>query len=116
MVDVSRGKGGMDIWGDRNPKVKDTLDSAPLELVNKLGKGFRPVGYVWERQSDVEICFEPSKPFATVASLPSQPSSGENTLRLVFIVPLGSELVGLRVGKTSVARCNLKAGEARADY
>jgi len=116
MVDVSRGKGGMDIWGDRNPKVKDTIDSAPLELVNKLGKGFRPVGYVWERQSDVEICFEPSKPFATVASLPSQPSSGENTLRLVFIVPLGSEIVGLRVGKTSVARCNLKAGEARADY
>jgi len=116
MVDVSRGKGGMDIWGDRNPKVKDTVDSAPLELVDKRGKGFRPVGYVWERQSDVEICFEPTKPFATVASLPPQPSSGENTLRLVFIVPLGSEIVGLRVGKISVATCDLKAGEARADY
>jgi len=116
MVDVSRGTGGMDIWGDRNPKVKEMLDSSPLELVDKRGKGFRPVGYVWERQSDVEISFEPSKPFATVASLPPQPSSGENTLRLVFIVPLGSEIVGLRVGKTSVARCSLKAGEARADY
>lgn len=117
MVDVSRGKErGMDIWGDRNPKVKEILGSAPLELVDKRGKGFRPVGYVWERLSDVEISFEPTKPFATVDALPSQPSSGENTLRLVFIVPLGSEIVGLRVGKISVARCTLKAGEARADY
>lgn len=117
MVDVSRGKErGMDIWGDRSPKVKEILSSAPLELVDKRGKGFRPVGYVWERLSDVEISFEPTKPFATVDALPSQPSSGENTLRLVFIVPLGSEIVGLRVGKISVARCSLKAGEARADY
>jgi hypothetical protein len=117
MVDVSRGRErGMDIWGDRDTKVKELVDSSPLELVDRLGKGFRPVGYVWERQTDVEICFEPSKPFPTVASLPPQPSSGENSLRLVFIVPIGSEIVGLRVGKISVARCSVKAGEARADY
>jgi len=116
MVDVSRRPDGMDIWGDRNPKVKDAADGSPLELVDSKGKGYRPVGFVWERQQDVEITFEPSKPIPNVGSLPPQPTSGENTLRLIFIVPVGSEIRGLRVGKIPVARCSLKAGEARADY
>ncbi|MSR44783.1 MAG: CvpA family protein [Phycisphaerales bacterium] len=115
MVDASRREDGIDIWGDGSPSVKALGRDLALELVDSKGKGYKPTGYVWERQGDVEIRFEPSKPFQRLADLPPQPSSGEQTLKLVFVVPTDIEIVGIRVGKTLVGTCTVIAKGGRTD-
>lgn len=86
LVDASRIESGIDMWGDRSKTFKELGFDIAFELVDSRGKGYKPVGYIWERQSDVEICFDPSKPFQRMSDLPMQPSSGEHKLKLVFVL------------------------------
>ncbi len=114
MVDVTRG-GKIDMWGDGSKTFKELGKEVPLELVDSLQKAYKPVGYVWERQSDVEIRFEPSKPFKKISELPPQPQSGEHRLQLVFIVPVGTVIQGIRIGKTLIGTCNVTAKNGFSD-
>ena len=115
MVDVSRTQSGIDMWGDRSDSFKKLGRDVALELVDSLGKGYKPVGYVWERINDVEIFIDPGKPFQKISELPPQPSSGENKLKLVFIVPSKTSLVGIRIGKTLIGTCAVVAKEGQTD-
>ena len=115
MLDASRTTNGIDIWGDRSKTFKELGRDLPLEIVDSQGKGYKAVGWVWERQDEVEIRFSPSDPVKRIAALPSQPGSGEHKLRLVFIVPDKTEIVAIRIGKTAIARCQLTATQGRSD-
>ena len=115
MVDASRVSDGLDIWGDRSQTFKQLGKDVALELVDSRGNGYRPVGYVWIRQGDVEIRFEPAKPFARIGDLPAQPSSGEHKLLLVFVLPNNADIVGVRLGKTLIGTCKVKAANGISD-
>ena len=115
LVDASRIESGIDMWGDRSKTFKELGLDIAFELVDSRGKGYKPVGYVWERQEDVEICFDPSKPFQRISDLPMQPSSGEHKLKLVFILPVNTEIKSIRKGKTTIATCEVTAKGGRSD-
>lgn len=115
MLDASRRSNGIDMWGDRSKSFKDLGTDVALELVDSHGKGYKPVGHIWERQADVELSFDPSKPIQKISALPPQPSSGEHKLKLVFIVPVNTVIVGIRMGKTLIGTCELKAVNGRTD-
>ncbi len=111
LVDASRREGGLDIYGDGSTAFKALGTDKPLELIDTRGKGYKPVGWVWERTGDVEIRFDTSKPVQRISDLPRQPSSGEHKLRLVFVVPTGTEITGFRVGKTVIGRCDVTVSD-----
>ena len=115
LLDVSRREGGIDLYGDGSAAIKALGRDVPLELVDSRGKGYKPTGYIWERTNDVELNYEPSKPIQKLSQLPSQPSSGENKLKLVFVVPLGTNITGVRLGKTIIGRCDVTAKEGGLD-
>ena len=115
MLDVSRYDGGLDLYGDGSAAIKALGRDGALELVDSRSKGYKPTGYVWERQSDVEINYEPGKPIQKLSQLPNQPSSGENKLKLVFVVPVGTNITGVRLGKTIIGRCDLTAKDGLLD-
>jgi hypothetical protein len=107
LLDASRRDGGLDIYGTGDAAVKALGRDVPLELVDSRGKGYRPVGWVWERIGDVELCFEPGKPVSKLSDLPNQPSSGEHKLRLVFTIPTDTVISAIRVGKTVIGSCGV---------
>ncbi|MSR69751.1 MAG: CvpA family protein [Phycisphaerales bacterium] len=115
LLDVSRRKGGLDLYGDGSAAIKALGRDIPLELVDSRSKGYKPTGYIWERQNDVEINYEPGKPIQKLSQLPSQPSSGENKLKLIFVVPVGTNITGVRLGKTMIGRCNVTAKDGGVD-
>ncbi len=115
MVDASRRPQGLDMWGDRSKAFKELGSNVSLELVDSHGKGYKPIGYVWERQADVEMSYDPSTPFQKISDLPPQPSSGEHKLKLVFVVPINTDIVGVRMGKTLIGKCAVTAKNGRSD-
>lgn len=115
MVDASRIQNGIDMWGDRSKTFKELGNDVSLELVDSNGKFYKPVGYVWERLNDIELCIQPSKPFQKISDLPSQPSSGEQRLQLIFIVPTNTIVVGIRKGKSLIGTCSVTATAGRTD-
>ncbi len=115
LLDVSRRDDGLDLYGDRSETIKALGRDVALELLDSKGKGYKPTGYVWERQSDVELNYEPGKPIAKLSQLPSQPSSGEHKLKLVFVVPVGTNITGVRLGKTIIGRCDVTANNGGVD-
>lgn len=106
LLDASRRLGGIDIYGDGLAAYKAIGRDQPLELVDSRGKAYKPIGWVLDRPGDVELAFDPSRPISRLSDLPSQPSSGEHKLRVIFVVPTGVELTGLRIGKTIIGRCS----------
>lgn len=115
MVDASRISGGIDIYGDGSAAFKALGRDLPLEILDGRGKAYKPVGYVWERRDDVELLFEPGKPIQRLSDLPNQPSSGEHKLKLVFVVPEGVTITGIRLGKTVIGRCDVVVGKSITD-
>ncbi len=111
LVDATRKADGtgIDMWGDRSKTFKELGTDVPIELVDSMGKTTKPCGYIWERQNDVQIFFQPSKLIMKVSELPRQPSSGEHKLKLVFIVPVNSNITGIKLGKTLIGTCNIQA-------
>jgi hypothetical protein len=103
------------MWGDRSKTFKELGNDVSLELVDSNGKFYKPVGYVWERLNDIELCIQPSKPFQKISDLPSQPSSGEQRLQLIFIVPTNTNIVGIRKGKSLIGTCSVTATAGRTD-
>lgn len=111
LVDASRLEDGIDIYGEGSPAFKALGTDLPLELVDSRGKGYKPVGWVWERTGDVELHFDPAHPVQRISDFPRQPSSGEHKLKLVFVIPTNVELTGVRMGKTIIGRCSVSVRE-----
>ena len=90
-------------------------DSATPMLVDSLGRTYRAIGYIYDRGGDaVDLSLSPRKPIATVADLPQLSQSGGRSLRIIFSVTEGVQLVGFRLGEIPVAKCNLMvAGPGR---
>ena len=82
-------------------------DNATPMLVDSLGRTYRPIGYIYDQGEKVKISLSPRKPISTVADLPQLSQSGRRSLRIIFSVTEGVQLVGLRLGDIPVASCNL---------
>ncbi len=111
LVDATRFANGtgIDMWGDRSKTFKELGTDVSIELVDSIGKTTKPCGYIWERQNDIQIFFQPSKLIMKLSELPKQPSSGEHKLKLVFIVPVNSNIKGIKLGKMLIGTCNVIA-------
>lgn len=117
LVDATRFANGtgIDMWGDRSKTFKELGTDVSIELVDSIGKTIKPCGYIWERQNDVQIFFQPSKLIMKISELPKQPSSGEHKLKLVFIVSVNSNITGIKLGKMLIGTCNVVAKGGNKD-
>ncbi|MEE8154065.1 MAG: CvpA family protein [Phycisphaerales bacterium] len=97
-----------------NPALRQQAgDNATLKLVDSLGRPYSPIGYIYDRGDSVDLSLSPRRPIRTVAELPQLSQSGGRTLRIIFSVTEGVQLVGLRLGDIPVASCNLTAASPR---
>jgi hypothetical protein len=112
MLDVSRGQSlAVDVYDSQLAMNRN----AQIALVDSQGNQYRPAGYVWEKTDKVELFFDSTRLIASIGQLPSLPSSGAHTLKLVFKVPEGSTIVAVKVGDTVVAKTNVMAVDSQAD-
>ncbi len=110
-VNVSRGKSPIDIWGDKNEARNIEGTSAPLLLVDSTGQTYQPRGYLHKRELArlLSILLDPTNGVRNLSELPSLSTAGKDQLELVFIIPEGRKIIGLKLGDTTVARFNFTA-------
>ena len=101
-VDVSRGRPGS-IFGRIADEAGD--DAVPM-LVDSDGHTYTAIGYLYEMTQGVEIRLNPRQGLSA-DQIPHLPTSGNQKLRMVFLVTVNSTIIGLQYGDAIVARCNL---------
>ncbi len=101
-VDVSRGRPGS-IFGR---VAEDAGDNPVPMLVDSKGHIYTAIGYIHERADGIEIRLHPRQGLAA-DQVPHLPTSGNQKLRMIFLVTVNSTIIGLQYGDVSVARCNL---------
>ena len=103
-VDVSRTTSPADIFG----AIRQQVDAgARPMLVDQRGNTYSPIGFIHERPGKVRIKLDPGRGVGSIGDLPKLPSSGKQTLKLVFRVTEGITLVAFKVGDLTVGTCNV---------
>lgn len=102
-LDVSR-RNTADLYGPVRSQVDE--DAVPF-LVDRNGNRYRPIGYVYDDTSFIEILLDPKRGAGTLRDLPELPSAGDHTLQLIFRVTEGAELVRFQLDNTVVANVDL---------
>lgn len=102
-VDVSRGSSPADIFGPVQQRAGD--DAAP-QLIDGDGNSYTAIGFIHEGADGVRIMLDPGHGIGSMADLPALPSSGAETLRLIFRVTEGVTIVGLKLGDETVGTCS----------
>ena len=84
-------------------------------LVDSSGRGYQPIGYIWERPGEVEISLDPANGVSALRDLPSLSSAGTDKLYLVFRITTGTQLRGFVVGDTTLGLCDLTVPDQNSD-
>jgi hypothetical protein len=103
-LDVSRGK----VCDVEAARTRSGETATPV-LVDSNGQTFKPIGYILDRGDEVEIFLNPSVPISALNELPSLPTAGTHTLRLVFRVTKGVTIAGFKVGDQTLGTSTLLA-------
>ncbi|MCA9291383.1 MAG: CvpA family protein [Phycisphaerales bacterium] len=94
-----------------DPAFRQSLgDDARPMLVDSEGNTYSPIGFhemIGGSGREVRVYINSSDRIRSLDELPAQPSSGVNTLTLMFHVTEGATIVGFRVGSEWVANANL---------
>lgn len=80
---------------------------ARIELVDRQGRTYPCIGYMWEKSTGYEVKLDPANYVATIEDIPILPRASSDRLRLIFLVTENATLIGLRFGDVSVGRCDL---------
>lgn len=88
--------------------------NAKIVLVDAQGRTYQPVGYIHQKPGNItEIKVDFQRYLSTMRDLPSLPTAGGQTLRLLFSVTEGATVAGLKVGDITVGICNLVVADQR---
>lgn len=103
-VDVSRGRAA-DIFG----RVRERAgENAEIVLVDRDGRPYFPIGYIHERPDmKTRIKLDTVRFMSKFSDLPSLPSAGTHTLKLLFQVTENAVVEGLKMGEVTVGTCTL---------
>lgn len=88
-------------------------DNAAPALVDSQGMTYSAIGFLYDLGDKVRVSMLPRKRIRTIADLPQLSQTGGRTLRVIFRVTEGVQLVGLRLGDIDVASCNLTVTSRR---
>lgn len=103
-LDVSR-NGPADIFGEARQQAGD---GARIALVDSKGRTYSPIGYIHQKPGgEATIVLDPENSVATLDDLPIPPSSGAETLRLIFTITVGADITSLRFGDVTIGSCNV---------
>ena len=103
-LDVSRGT----VCDVEAARTRSGETATPL-LVDSNGQTFKPIGYILDRGDEVEIFLNPSVPINALNELPSLPTAGTHTMKLIFRVTKGATIAGFKVGDSTVGTSTLVA-------
>ena len=109
-LDISRGRGSIDLWNDRSTVRQDAGPGAKLALVDDLGRFYFPIGYIHATAGGdrmVEISLARAGTYADIDTFPNLSSSGADQLYAIFTPAIGRKIVGIRLGDEWVARADL---------
>jgi hypothetical protein len=101
-LDVSR-NGPADIFR----LLTQIPENATLALVDSTGTEYSPIGYMHRRQDGTEIRLRPSRRLRSIEQFPVLPTSGTESLTLIFYVTEEVTLTAFRFGDYTVGTCNL---------
>lgn len=102
---VTRG-GPADIFG----AVRKQAGAGAIPvLVDSNQITYTPIGYIFDRGAKVDIKLVPAKRIRSLDELPQLSTSGGRTLRVLYRVSEGVQIVSLRLGNVTVATCNVRA-------
>ena len=110
-VNISRGKSPIDIWGDKSDARTNEGTSAPLLLVDSTGQTYQARGYLHKRELArlLSMYLDPTDGVKNLSELPSLSTAGKDQLELIFVIPEGRKIIGLKLGETTIARFNFTA-------
>ena len=108
-LDVSRSSAAS-LYG--NVRKLAGADATPF-LVDGEGYTYTAIGYIHEGTEGVAIRLDPTNGIQSVSELPHLPTSGNQKVRLIFKVTEGVTIVGVRLGSTPIASCNLTVAAKR---
>ncbi|MCI0629235.1 MAG: CvpA family protein [Phycisphaerales bacterium] len=109
-VDVSR-ESTANIFGSVRERAGE---DAELLLVDSSGRPYWPVGFIHERSGRTRIKVDFQNYVRKLKDFPALPTSGGQTLKLVFSVTEGSTITGLKCGDVTVGTCSLLAPRIEA--
>lgn len=107
-LNISRRKSPIDIW---DSKVREEAgDGAGIFLVDEQGRGFAPIGFIWQRRNDreVDITLDPVTGIRKISDFPAMSSAGVDDLDAVFRVSVGSRIKAVRLGEVQIANVDLE--------
>lgn len=105
-VHVKRG-GQADIFG---PVRQQAGNNATPVLVDSNQTTYSPIGYIYDRGEIVDVkLFPTNRELGELNRLPQLSSAGGLTLRLIYRVSEGVQIVSFRLGDVTVATCNVQA-------
>ena len=103
-LNVSRGTSA-DLFG----RVREQVDNdARMFLTDSVGNTYTPIGFMHKKPDGLLIKLKPSRRISTIGELPSLPTSGSQTLTLVFRVTIGVRIVRFDVGSVTVGTCDVE--------
>jgi hypothetical protein len=110
-VDVSRGRSPIDIWGDKSDARTKEGNSAALILIDDRGTVYLPRGFLHRREGARLIVIElnATDGIKTINDIPSLSTAGKDKLEIIYLVPEGRSIIGMKLGETTVARFRFKA-------
>ena len=108
-VNLSRGTSPINIW-DSEIRTKEG-DDAEILLIDSTGQTYIPRGYLHRRDLDRVMVIElnPTEGIKRVRELPPLSTAGKDRLEVIFLVPDGRKIVGMKLGDSTVARFNFVA-------
>ena len=114
-VNISRGKSPIDVWGDKSDARNTEGTSAPLLLVDSTGQTYQARGYLHKRELArlLSIFLDTTEGVKNLSEIPSLSTAGKDQLELIFVVPEGRKIIGLKLGETTIARFDFTAARNR---
>ena len=110
-VNISRGTSPIDIWGDKSDARDKEGDHAALVLVDDTGQQYIPRGFLHRRdgarQLDIEL--DAINGIDTITDFPALSTAGKDKLEVIYLVPEGRKIIGIKLGDTTVARFDFTA-------
>ena len=114
-INLSRGSSQIDIWGDKSDARTKEGNDAELILIDDQGQTYIPRGFLHRRDLARQLVIEldPINGIRRVRDLPQLSTAGKDQLEVLFLVPEGRNIIGLKLGDTTVARFAFRAKRGR---
>ncbi|MDA1008841.1 MAG: hypothetical protein O2800_07585 [Planctomycetota bacterium] len=95
---------------------KEYPPGTKIMLVDSEDNGYAPVGYIWDMGTDVRLNYSPETLLPTIKDFPPQSSSGNQRMKLIFIVPQGVSIRQVRAGDVVIAALDLTVTASENPY